>query len=168
MAMNLVRKPVLEAAKLSLTEIRIERLTTQVLAGLFHELGREQIAKGVRGEIAKPPEAPVNVLQTTSGIVGRCQVQELAKVCIPGLGQVGWLQVARNQSLFEFKAKNDVKIVSHLVRLDADERSLHIVDGKQKVVDANVSQRRWKRLPRLGNEALPERPPSTDLVFPQA
>src|SRR5689334_24199644 len=39
--------------------------SAQIAAGGGHELGREQVAEGVRREITDAPETPVDVLQAT-------------------------------------------------------------------------------------------------------
>src|SRR5262249_30531283 len=64
-------------------------------------------------------------------------------------------------------AQDNVHVVGGLVGLDADERALHVIDGEDKVVEADVAQGIEEHLSGPWEEVLPERPAAADLVLPQ-
>ncbi len=59
-AVDFFVEPGSQAVEFAIAEIGIQ--ITQVVTGLFHELGREEVAQRVRGEIAEQASAPVDIL----------------------------------------------------------------------------------------------------------
>ena len=66
----------------------------------------------------------MNVLEHASRVVGDVDAEVLVHLGVPGLRQVAQLDVAGQDVLLELEAQDDVHVVGHLVRLDADERRL--------------------------------------------
>ena len=77
----------------------------------------------------------------------------------------GW-SVAGNQLLLQLEANHDVQVVRDLVRLDADEARLHVVDGRIKLVARHRAERLGKFRLRLRIKMLPEGLAATDEVLP--
>ncbi len=76
-------------------------------------------------------------------------------------------QIAGQQREFQLEAQRDVQVVRRLVRLHADERRPHVVDGEVERLLRHVRERRRERLLEAREEVVPERPPAADLVLPQ-
>src|SRR5207245_5352999 len=102
----------------------------------------------------------------TKPVVGRRQAEQLLELLVPGGGHVGGLQLAVDQRLLQLESEDDVNVVSRLVRLDANEGRLHVVDGEYPIVERNVAETAVKRLPGSREEMVPKRPATADLVFP--
>jgi len=85
------------------------------------ELGGEDIAEGVSGEVAEGSDGPVNILEAAFSIIWGSFSEEFFEFGIPGIGKVSWRKSAGNELFFEFKAEDDVKAIGNLVCLDSDE-----------------------------------------------
>ena len=53
------------------------------------ELGSVEVAQSVGCEVAEPTHRPVDVLETTVGVVRGCHAEELLKLLVPGGWNVG-------------------------------------------------------------------------------
>src|SRR5262249_15648013 len=158
-------EPVLQRSEIARAEVGVD--IAEVASSLLHELSSVQVAERVGREVAESAEAPVNVLQAATRIVGRRQPERGTESIVPRTGHVRGLQVAAHERLLHLEAQHNVQVVRRLVCLDANERGAHIVDREDPVVERYVTQRIVKHLASTREEMLPERPTSTDLIFPQ-
>src|SRR5439155_12665805 len=70
--------------------------------------------------------------------------------------------------LLELEAQDDVQVVGRLVRLDPDQRRLHLVDRAVERLCVDPAEPFGKRLLQLRVEAPPERAAAADEVLPHA
>src|SRR5438270_7915473 len=83
----------------------------------------------------------MNVLQAAERVGRRRELEHFLELVVPGGRYVGGRQIAAQQGLFQLEAENDVQVVGRLVRLDADEGGLHVIDREIEIVEADVAER---------------------------
>ena len=71
----------------------------------------------------------MHVLQTAVAIVGWRDAKLSLHCRTPSLRQVLHAKLALEQSKLKIEAQHDVQIVGYLVRVGANERSRHLIDG---------------------------------------
>ena len=59
---------------------------------------------------------------------------------VPRARQIGDFQLIVDQGLLKLKADDDVQIVGCFIRLHANERRLHVVDGEVNVIERNIAE----------------------------
>jgi len=84
---HLLAQPAEQIGELAARKCRTQ--VAQFLRGAGKELGAEEIAERVGGEVGKHPGAPVTVLQAALGIAGRRHAEVAAIRLVPGSGKVG-------------------------------------------------------------------------------
>lgn len=90
-------------------------------SGGGEELGGEDGAEGVGGEVADAAAGPVDVLEDAFAIGGGRDGEVFFHAVIPGGGCVVDGEAVFEEFLFHFEAEDDVEIVGNFVGFDADE-----------------------------------------------
>src|SRR5579871_212524 len=90
------------------------------------------------------------------------------KLFVPGALHIRGFQIAADERLFQFETQNDVHVVRRLVRLNADERRLHIVDREEEIIESDIAEGGGECAPSRREEMLPKRPAAAHLVLPEA
>jgi hypothetical protein len=108
----------------------------------------------------------VHVLENAARVVGDVDPEVLVHPRIPLLRQVVQVDATLDQLLLELEAQDDVHVVRHLVRVDPDQRRVHLVDCpvKRFLVDRRELRERLLE-PRV--EVAPERTRTADEVLPR-
>src|SRR5688500_580336 len=75
-AVDVRSEPLEQRPELAARELRID--LAEVFADLLEELGGVHVSQRVRREVADRASAPVDVLQTPAGVVGRREAEVLA------------------------------------------------------------------------------------------
>src|SRR5689334_12328540 len=100
------------------------------------ELRAEDIADRIALECAADASRiPVHILEAAVAIAGWRHADIGEHAGAPGLRQVLDPQPSFEERNLELEPQHDVKIVRHLVRIGADERALHLVDGTIKGIE---------------------------------
>ena len=108
----------------------------------------------------------MDVLQYALVRVAGGDAEEVGVGLVPGLGQLGDAQLAREQCELQLKSDDDVEVVGGLIGLHADEGALDAVGVAEPILRAQrvpgeVSVDAW-------NEPLKEGKRSPDHVLPEA
>src|SRR5262249_13529061 len=82
-----------------------------VTGSLFEKLRGVEISERIRREVTERPRAPVHVLQYAVGIGQRLNAQVLSILGVPGLRQIGHLQLVVDERKLQFEADQNVQIV---------------------------------------------------------
>src|SRR5208282_901450 len=85
-----------------------------------YQLSGIQIAQRVGGKVTHRTQTPVNVLKDSAPVVGDNQAKQLLKTRIPGFGEVLDLKPPFYQGEFDFEPEQNVQVIGHFVRFDAD------------------------------------------------
>ena len=109
----------------------------------------------------------MHILQAAIAVVGRHEAEVGSHGFAPGLRQIFDLQAALQHSQLQVEPQHDVKIVSHLVGIGADQRSLDLVDGAIERVERDLRELVRKRPMQQRIIALPEGAAARDHDFPQ-
>ena len=112
------------------------------------DLHRHDVAEGVGGEVAEDAARPVDVLEHPVGVVRHLDAEVLVHARVPLLREVGERDPAREQLLLELEAEDHVEVVRDLVRLDADERGLHLVDRPVEALGVGRPEHLGERVPQ--------------------
>ena len=78
-----------------------------VFHGGVEELGGVDVAEGVGGEVAEPAHGPVDVLEAAFGVVFGAEAEEFFEGFVPGVGDVGDVEIAGEEGAFEFETEED-------------------------------------------------------------
>ena len=84
------------------------------------QLGRDQAAERVAGEVAEAARAPVHVLQAAERVGGNLDAEQAAHPLAPRAGQIPDGELARDQRELELEAQDDMQRVGERVGRDAD------------------------------------------------
>ena len=109
----------------------------------------------------------MDVLEHPVGVVRHLDAEVLVHARVPLLREVGERDPAREQLLLELEAEDHVEVVRDLVRLDADERGLHLVHRPVEALGVGRPEHLGERVPQHGEEPAPERPAAADEVLPE-
>ena len=86
------------------------------------------VAQAVGREVAEEPHRPVDVLKAAVRGAVHLEPEVAREPLVPGVGQVGRLQVAGDHRALQVEAHQDVEVVVHLVGLGADVAGRDAVD----------------------------------------
>ena len=87
LAVDFGLEPVTQGLKLAAGEGGFE--VAEFLCSLIEELGGEDVAEGIGGEVAEAAEGPVDVLEDAFAVGGGDDAEVLAHFFVPGGGGVG-------------------------------------------------------------------------------
>ena len=93
------------------------------------QLGADQVAQGIGGEISEKPFAPVDILKTAFGVVARTPREQLLHAVVPVLRQLLDRQVLLEQGQLQFKAQHDVEAVAEFIGLHPRQSGPHRIDA---------------------------------------
>ena len=166
MLVDVLAEPLAERGELAAADLLVD--VGDVLRDPLPELRRGDVAERVRREVADRAAGPVRVLERAVRDVRHLDAEVLHHLRVPGLGNVGSGELAGGHVLLELEAEDDVEVVRGLVRLDADERRLHAVDGAVEALCVGAVHLRRERVLHEREVVLPERPAAPDEVLPHA
>src|SRR5260370_11472059 len=135
--------------------------------GAAHELCGVEVAQSVSREVPYRSRAPMDVLKTAVCVSGDLQAEHLLEFLVPAGGEMGDGKFALDQFDLDLETEDDVQIVGHLIRLDADEGRRNTVHGS-----GDLFRRKPGQLGEMaahgGMPMLPKGEASADVIFPEA
>ena len=165
MGMDFLTEPLQQGKVVALLQRGVEMW--QIFLRRLPELRARQVSQSVGWKVSKSAHRPVNVLQTTLGVVGDLESKEFQEKLIPCGGQVADFEISGDEAGFELEPKKDMKVVGNFIGFDPDEGALHGVGGSPAREGILVFQR-GKRLEEIGPPRPPKGVAATDPVFPKA
>ena len=103
----------------------------------FHfagEHGGVDISEGVAGEIPEMGSGPMDILEATTGGIGRLDSKVIVIALVPGLGKILHIEGALDELAFEVEPDEDMEVVGDFIGFDPDETGLDGVDGAEEGV----------------------------------
>ena len=110
----------------------------------------------------------MHILQHPFRVVRRGQAQIFLHFLIPKRWEVFDLDVSGNQRGFKFETQENMQVVRHFVRFDANKIGAHDVNRTVKIFKRDVAQLLWKIGLKARQKICPERPAAANHIFPEA
>ena len=87
----------------------------------------------IRREITEQTFTPVHVLQTTLGVIGWCDAQQLAVAAIPFAGEIFNRHSLLKQGQFQIRADQDMQSITEFIRFHAVASRSHGIHGLPEI-----------------------------------
>ena len=109
----------------------------------------------------------MHILQGAFGIILRTNAQILLHLRVPGFRKIIDTEITGKKRLLQFITDNNMQIVGHLIRFDANQGGANCVDREMEVFELRTGKCLGECSPGLREEEFSELPAASDLIFPE-